>query len=267
MPGVEVESGLEGPAGRSLTLSRCLLLVVAVSASLGVAAARAPAALASCTTGVPTQGDDYRGAGNDNGTRAFIQGSAANHSCGGVLASVALQASPPNSTTGPFGFIQTGYLMESASYASDCDPGAPGETLVVTEYATNSNPTNFICDVDFQGQQSLFGFGDTFAVALGNNGWETFFDSNKDDTVTGLGYNSGYSVARGEAKYASTTPDYNVTWGPSGQEAWQYKTDPNGCCTTYTNVPSGANKWQYPTNANNWSVGSTPSPFSIKFIR
>lgn len=224
------------------------------------------AALGSCTTGHPTQGDSYRGAGNDNGTRAFIQGSATNNSCGGVLASVSLQSAPPNASSG--GFIQTGYLMETSTFASDCDPsGTTGAIAVVTEWASISNPTNLQCDQFVGGQKDLFGEGDTFAAALGTNGWETFWDSIQEYTITGLGYNSGYSVARGEAKYYSTQPSFNVTWGPSGQEEWEYKTNSSGCCQTYTPVGNNATPYSYPSGY--WSVGTPPAgggPFSIRFV-
>lgn len=220
----------------------------------------ASSALANCSPTYADQGDLYRGAGNDNGTRSYLQGTTTLNSCGGVVATVAEQEKPPDCGCSGFGMIQTGYIEESSTFASDCDMNDPGITAVMTEYTADS--VNYTCDVYIGGQHDLFGEGDLFTAALGSGGWETFWDGQKEYTITGLGFSSGYSVARGEAKWGSSNPAFNVTWGPSGKTAWQYKTDSSGCCTSYTNVLSGATK----VNDGLWSIGTPPSPFSIKFI-
>lgn len=114
-PRVGAEASGPAPPGRRL-LGRLLVVVLILVASAAAIGAGAPQARA-CSVSA-SQGDRYRGAGNDNGTRAFIQGSSTLSSCGGAVATVSIQSCTTNCTPG---MIQTGYVKQTGTFDSpDC---------------------------------------------------------------------------------------------------------------------------------------------------
>src|SRR5260370_36071840 len=77
----------------------------------------------------------YRGAGNDNGSRAFLSGSAANNSSGLVFASVTVQNDTP--VGAPTAGMQMGFLKETSGYNTDCGTGTAAtvdENIISVQY-------------------------------------------------------------------------------------------------------------------------------------
>lgn len=195
-----------------------------------------PSALAS-------QGDRYRGAGSDDGTRANVSGTATNNSGGLVFASVAEQNAPP--TGGATRMLQIGHFKATSGFSSDCGAGSIG--LAVEREIAGA----YTCDMFF----ASFGSNHRLASLHGANGWSAYEDGTVIDGPFSLGYAGGYSVARAEAYWTSTGPTYNFTWGPSGFTAWQYSTCGGCSYTTVSGAPS--------TQDGGWTIGATPSPFTI----
>ena len=140
--------------------------------------------------------------------------------------------------------------MGSSVDLSGC---ALGETAVFAEYETGGF---YYCNKATS--INAFGNGGEFAVAHGDTDWEAFWNSNLFYGQP-LDFSGGYSVARAEAAWGSTGPDYNVTWGPSGYPpAWQYKTGTGSYQTIGTSY--GA---QLPLGTNYWHLGGSPSPTTI----
>lgn len=127
----------------------------------------------------------------------------------------------------------------------------------MTEFTADG--VNYTCHMYISGQEDEFGYGDVLEVSHNANGWNTYWDTLTEYTVAGLGFSSGYSLAYAEAYWDSVAPLYDVTWGPTGKRAWQFKTNSSGCCTTFTNV--GAEQtWN---DLDFWALNGPPSPFEI----
>lgn len=215
---------------------RTVMRIGAVLLAAATAAILASSALAS-------QGDRYRGSGSDDGTRANLTGTATNNSAGLVFASVGEQNGPP--TGSPTAGLQVGELKETSGYSSDCGTSSIG---IAVEYVISSS---YSCDMFF----GSFGSDHRFAAVRVSSGWQAYEDGTVIDGPFSLGYTGGYTVARGEAYWASTGPNFNFTWGPSGETAWQYSTDGG---SSYTTVSSASS-----SNDGGWTIGSPPSPFTI----
>ena len=259
------ECGRRGVAVRPLAL---LAATAAVSAiTLGFTA---PQASAGCFATYSSQGDNVRGKGDDVGTRAYIQGSSTLSSCGFANAAVEIGNSNnlPTVTAG----IQTGYMKQTSdNQLTDCGIGHIG---VYTEWL----PQGGIYECHIYATDP-FGVGDKFTVHHDpTTGWMTFFDGDPElsSPITNLGFGSGFSWARGEVAWTSSHPTFFVNYGPSGlSPGWEYETNSNGCCTSYTPVPSYANGTISRTADsedadNDWNVGSSsadpPSPFYIQWL-
>jgi hypothetical protein len=274
-----VSSVTAGPSGRVSWLPRRAsirsvarrialgaVIALAASAAFGFTATRALACDGSNTFG--TQGLNWRGAGNDNGTRAWLQGSSILSSCGTAIASVAIQNGGAQTTTGG---IQTGYYKGTSTAQTDCGTAPLG---VFTEYLPVGG--NYHCIIF---SSSIFGAGDQLTVHHDStNGWQTFENGTAELpnplTSSYMGFATGNSFARGEVHWTSNLPTFDVTWGPSGQTHWQYMTSSSG---TYSDVQSYANGTSHngtyfdtQDTDNDWNVGTSgadpPSPFDIKWI-
>jgi hypothetical protein len=169
-----------------------------------------------------------------------------------VLASVSLQDEPPNSTV--CCGIQAGEWKQTSGVTTDCSPSGAAIDVVFVEVDSKTN--GIACP--YTSDISQFGSGGLFAVALSPaGGWEAFQNSNLIYGPINLGFPSGYSVARAESLW-SVGPTMSITWGPSGQIAWQYKTASVG----YTTIGTSSGD-QNPQGTNYWHLGGTPSPFTI----
>jgi hypothetical protein len=190
-----------------------------------------------------SQADYWRG-GSDNGTRANVTGSATNNSAGLVFASVGVQNGAPNGS--PTAMLQVGDLKASSGYANDCGAGAIG---LASERQISGS---YYCDMTF----ASFGTDYRLAVVHVSSGWQSYQNGTAiDGPFSGLGFSSGYSVARGEAYWSGTAPSYSFTWGPSGETAWQYTTNGGTSYSTISSASSGQD--------GGWSFTSLPSPFAI----
>jgi hypothetical protein len=239
----------------------CVALLFSVISALTVSAAAASAS--GCIPNYQSQGGYFRGVGFDNGTRAYISGTASNNSCGVVWFFVSEQSHPPTDTTDPIDGIQSGEIKEDYNFGTgnDCNnDGTLGKVAIIREYASDDLGKAYTCTIYQNIARSNFGSGGNFAAALGSNGWEAFYNSNPIGNPVTLGFSSGFSVARAEGAWTSADPAYDMTWGPSGQTPkWQYKTNSSGCCQTYTDVPSDAHEYG---SGNGWNLG-TPTNFHV----
>lgn len=227
---------------------RLICLVAFFSLSLGAYAVAANAGVHN------TQGDlvRFNANGNDNGTRAWLAGTGHPNSTGDVLASVSIQENL--AATG--GMFQVGeYKSTSDFVASNC--GA-GKTAVFAEYFTHSAPNTGICAKT--SSITAFGNGGRFSVAVGSNGWEAIWNSNAFYDPPPLGFSSGYSIAKAESYVDPTkaAPSFAMTWGPSGQTTWDYKTGSN----PYSKI---LDSYVSENDYNNWAFFGRTSPLNINW--
>lgn len=244
---------------RFTVLALTFWVVLLVAAGWSVAKGAGVAQASSCLPPIQAQAGYYHGGGNDDGTRAWISGTAANNSCGAVEYWVAVQNQPP--TANPTKWIQTGELKDDYGFgASDCDNGTDGVVALVEEWG--SSLSNYKCDViPSTVTRDTFGNGNEFACALGVNGWGCFFNSNKEESEVSLGFSGGYTVARAEAFWGNAHPSWDLTWGGSSGTPWQYKLDSG----SYEDIRSGAIRYQFssPSGNANWNINSGEPPFGV----
>lgn len=228
-----------------MPVRRFLWIVLLLSMWLGAAAATAEASPQNY------QGSRYRNlGGSDNGTRAYLAGTGHTNSTGTVLASVGIQQNFSSTA----GFIQMGEIQVSSDFGDICGSGI---TAVFVEYYVSGSTTGH-CPK--HNGIAAFGNGGLFAVAVGTNGWEAYWNGSAYYNPPALGYSSGWTAALAEswADPTKSGPSYAMTWGPSGQVAWQYKTASVGYTTIDTSEVLA-------NTGNNWSLGGTPSPFNINW--
>lgn len=262
--------GRSGPPGATGGLCGWARHSILIGVTGGVCAltlgAFAPEASASCPL-YTSQGNQIRvvGLGDDNGTRAYIEGSSTLSSCGTAGAFVSIEKDNVNG----YPMIQTGYIKETSTYVSKCDHSGSGYTGVITEYTPDN--LNYTCD-DISSYP--FGQGDLFSVSHTSPGWQTYWDGNPEETnvISSLGFGSGYARVRDELYWTSNLPTYLVNWGPSGQGSWDFKTNSSGCCLSYTPVQANQASPEYGDTQdgdNDWNVltsaGTPPSPFYIQW--
>jgi hypothetical protein len=150
--------------------------------------------------------------------------------------------------------MQIGEVDTSSSSTMDCGSNVTG---VFVETETSGG--NYVCPKT--NGIAAFGNGGLFAVAHApSGGLEAFWNSNVFYGPIDVGFSAGYSIARAESRWTSSGPTYNMTWGPSGQTAWQFKTDGGSYQTI--NVSSGV---QNAPPLDVWHLGGTPSPFTIYY--
>jgi hypothetical protein len=222
-------------------LSRRLLCLVAAFGFFSVAG------VASVGASIQSQG--YRDhSSNDNGTRAYLAGTGHNNSTGFQLASVAVDTSASQ--------IEMGELLSTAGISSSCDLGGEAVAAVFVETIVNNGPGQ----CQFVDAISQFGSGGLFAVAKGTNGWQAFWNSNQVAGPLNMGFVSGTSTVRDEALWTGAQPSENITFGPMGQTAWQFKVGSGSYQTVQ--ISSGD---QDPPGTSYWHLGGSPSPFTIYF--
>jgi hypothetical protein len=229
---------------------RAFIVLALLSCGLSIAVGTAKAG--------NSQGDRYRGSGNDNGTRAYIAGSGSNNGFSSddseIVATVAVQIIPPSSTDGGY-MMQMGEIATSAGSTSNCGTNVTA-VFAGTETVINGNIIQYTCAKT--ATISPFGSGGEFDVVHISSGWEAFWNGNLFYGPAALGFGSGYSVARAEAQWGTAFPTYNMTWGPNNfPPQWQYKIGTGGYVEVGTS--SGYNP------SGDWHLGGTPSPMTIYF--
>jgi hypothetical protein len=239
-----------------------VVFLLAGAAGLGIAA---PPASASCLAEWDSWGLNYHGVnGNDVRTRAFVQGGGAHaNSCGYTWSTVGIQENPPSPSN--VAMLQAGYHTQTSDNIDDCGgPGLP--PAAVFEYTTHDHPAQYHCVIyGYLGSGGVTE-GDLFSVVKQNSGWQPFDNGAAMYPLNlALGFSSGFSFVRGEAAWTTTTPDYYMTWGPTGTTHWQYYlTTSSG----YSDVGSGATPVHSDSqdSDNDWYIGTPPSPFYIQWI-
>ena len=241
----------------------------------------------------PDQGDEVRGVGRDVATRAWISGAAPSSSFDGMLlGSVAIQNASPAGT--PTRMIQIGELYQSWGFDNFFGGGLDGgecsgtgtQVFVETLDGNADNPANYTCH-PIQGI-TPFGSGGQFAIVHISGGWEAQWNGQsvyKWVTPAAADMTSGDSVARAETYWEEPDQgfpgsgfyvkfgdnDWAQTGDAGGHWIWEFKTNSNGCCTSWTPVVStNPNSQINPTG--DWTFGSPDGtglpngvdPFSIR---
>jgi hypothetical protein len=195
----------------------------------------------------------YRAAGDDNGTKATLRGSAdLNHDNSSfALSSVRVQ----KSITGGEGLFQMGWLKLGPNTNFDGDIfGDYTGGFVEWEDASSNGIYNAIA------LTGIGNYGDSYRFTIKHltSGWQAIKENGTDifNIPKSIGFAEGYAMAPSEK--VGNIGSMTMTWGPSGTTDWQ-KFDVGSGNWSTINITGNP-----PINTDgNWSIGSAPSPFTI----